>query len=268
MENNQTGFKPQVITFVMVCFLMVLILLNKLVDLPHIIFKMEPGAVSWVEVGLQFIGVGVCVLVLHFLLKTADSEYHKVIEKVHTMEASRKLLSTILGDSPTAILFVKNEKPVWVSKTAVDLLGWPIEKWLSEPTLAFIFPSEEEYRRVNQERIFNSISARKRVTFEYDFVHKEGHRIGLLVILRAINKDSLEQGLIFSMVDNSESKKNQEMIKKLNEELEQKVKTRTLELKEKLDELERFREATISREFRIKELQDQIAVLKGKIEIR
>lgn len=48
--------------------------------------------------------------------------------------------------------------------------------------------------------------------------------------------------------------------------LEDKVKERTRELQERVDELERFGKATIQREFRMKELKEEIQNLKLKIE--
>lgn len=47
-------------------------------------------------------------------------------------------------------------------------------------------------------------------------------------------------------------------------ELEKKVSERTQELDEKLKELERFRKATVDREFRMKELRDEIARLRTR----
>lgn len=48
----------------------------------------------------------------------------------------------------------------------------------------------------------------------------------------------------------------------LNESLEKTVAEKTSELKERISELERLHEATIDREFRIKELRDEIEFLK------
>jgi hypothetical protein len=44
--------------------------------------------------------------------------------------------------------------------------------------------------------------------------------------------------------------------------LEEKIKEKTLQLQERVEELERFHEATIDREYRIKELRDEIDRLK------
>ena len=49
----------------------------------------------------------------------------------------------------------------------------------------------------------------------------------------------------------------------LKNNLEQKVQEKTGELNERIAELERFHEATINRELRMKELRDEIARLKG-----
>ncbi|MDD4614943.1 MAG: PocR ligand-binding domain-containing protein, partial [Caldisericia bacterium] len=49
---------------------------------------------------------------------------------------------------------------------------------------------------------------------------------------------------------------------KLNDQLEKKIADKTKDLKERVSELERFHDATIQREFRIKELRDEIEQLK------
>ncbi len=51
-------------------------------------------------------------------------------------------------------------------------------------------------------------------------------------------------------------------ISELNESLENLVSEKTRELKERVEELERFYEATVNREYRIKELLDEIELLK------
>ena len=63
--------------------------------------------------------------------------------------------------------------------------------------------------------------------------------------------------------DVTERKKAESELKKLKDELVVQVDEKTRELKERITELERFREATIDREFRIKELRDEINRLKA-----
>lgn len=57
-------------------------------------------------------------------------------------------------------------------------------------------------------------------------------------------------------------KVSEKQIRELNEGLESLVSEKTRELQERIEELERFYEATINREYRIKELTDEIELLK------
>jgi PAS domain S-box-containing protein len=64
--------------------------------------------------------------------------------------------------------------------------------------------------------------------------------------------------------DITERKKTETELIKLKNELEEKVQIQTKDLNEKIIELERFHDATINREYRIKELNDELKALKGK----
>ena len=70
--------------------------------------------------------------------------------------------------------------------------------------------------------------------------------------------------LMLSMIhDITKRVKAENELRKLKNNLEIEVQQKTHELRERVAELERFQEATIEREFRIKELRDEIEVLKG-----
>lgn len=262
MDNNVKHW-PRVIAGAMFIFFTLLICLNKILDIPHYLFGVPSRTVSWQIIFVELIGVVIAGVVLFCLLRFVASRYSRTIDK---MDKSRKLLSAILGDSPAAIFFIKNHKAIWVSKAVEDILGWPVEKWLKESSIAFIYPSQEEFERVNRKVIYKDIVRKDHVIYEYDYVHKDGHHIPTLVIIRAINKDNLDEGFIFSMIDNTESRKAADLIKKMKESLEQKVKERTKELKEKVDELERFKEAMVDRELRMKELKDEIRDLRERLQ--
>jgi len=52
-------------------------------------------------------------------------------------------------------------------------------------------------------------------------------------------------------------------LRTLKDRLEKEVSEKTRELQARVDELERFHDATVEREFRIKELRDEIDRMKG-----
>jgi len=65
--------------------------------------------------------------------------------------------------------------------------------------------------------------------------------------------------------DITERKQVEQELIVLKNELEEKVNEQTKELKQKVKELEEFREITLNREFRIAELRDEIKRLKGEV---
>lgn len=64
--------------------------------------------------------------------------------------------------------------------------------------------------------------------------------------------------------DITKSKQDEEELRKLKDNLQEEVNQKTMELNKRIDELERFQQATIEREFRIKELRNEIEQLRGK----
>jgi len=258
MRNN-SRYRFRIIIIAMLIVLTLLIFAIEIADIPHYLFGTTHTPVRWMEILLESIVVVLVGLPFLYLVGRWELNVKETEEKT---EQSRKLLLVILEGSPAAILFIKDRKAIWVSRSIEDILGWPVERWLSEPSTAFCYPSKEEFERVDREIIYKDIARKGRVAYDYDYVHKDGHRVPTVVKMQALNRDNLDEGFIFSIIDNTERKKAEEVIKRLNEGLEQKVKARTKELAEKIDELERFKEATVDRELRMKELGDEIALLK------
>jgi divalent metal cation (Fe/Co/Zn/Cd) transporter len=70
--------------------------------------------------------------------------------------------------------------------------------------------------------------------------------------------------LMLSMIHDITARvKAEKELRILKENLEVEVEEKTQELRQRIADLERFQEATIEREFRIKELRDEIERLKG-----
>ncbi|MBN2750722.1 MAG: PAS domain S-box protein [Bacteroidales bacterium] len=69
---------------------------------------------------------------------------------------------------------------------------------------------------------------------------------------------------IVTFVDTTQRRLAEEELLALKNELEEKVKQKTQELQERVADLERFYDATVDRELRIKELRDELERLRGK----
>jgi PAS domain S-box-containing protein len=100
---------------------------------------------------------------------------------------------------------------------------------------------------------------------ELMLLHKKGHLIPVYSIHTAVCSKEGETMLFCLDVDLSERRKMEEALRESKEKLEEMVDERTVELKERIAELERFHDAMIDREFRIKELKEEVERLKTQI---
>ncbi|OFX27670.1 MAG: hypothetical protein A2041_07945 [Bacteroidetes bacterium GWA2_31_9b] len=108
---------------------------------------------------------------------------------------------------------------------------------------------------------FEQVKFKGDATVDIPYIHKNGsisHWIVSAVKLSEIK-------FLGFVTDITELKNAQEEIENLNTKLEKKIEVRTVELKEKIDELERMNKLFIGRELRIKELRDKIVELNKQI---
>lgn len=144
-----------------------------------------------------------------------------------------------------------------VNEIWLQTLGYDNEdvvgKWFGD----FLAPGQVDAFRQQ----FPLFKARGHVHTEFELIHKNGE-------LRFIefdgrisrNPDGSFDRTHCILKDKTEQRKTAMDIK---EELERKVEQKTIELQQRISELERFAEATIDREFRMKELRDELKRIKG-----
>jgi len=91
------------------------------------------------------------------------------------------------------------------------------------------------------------------------------NRVYEMIVDPISDEDGNITGAVHIMSDITRRKQTESELLKLKEDLESQVAEKTKELKEKLDDLERFFKATIDRELRMKELFDENRELKEKL---
>lgn len=100
--------------------------------------------------------------------------------------------------------------------------------------------------------------AQQIVRFTTNHKRKDGTRYDVDVSLQTTIYED-RPAFVAVILDVTDRKKAEEELKKHREHLEELVKEKTKEVNEKLSELERYRDATIDRELRMKELRNRIA---------
>jgi PAS domain S-box-containing protein len=175
-------------------------------------------------------------------------------------EASARSASIIEAIPDSVCISSFNRDIIAVNKTMEELFEIPREKLLSMNT--FDLATEEDIAKTSgavQELVRTGKPQSVEVTGSLGKAKGRPYWMNM-----ALLKD--EKGDPISIItvtrDLTEHKQAKEALQKAHDELEKKVGERTEELQEKLNELERFRKATIDREFRIKELREEVERLK------
>ncbi len=114
-----------------------------------------------------------------------------------------------------------------------------------------------------RQRVIESLQKQGSAKSEETIRRKTGEIADVLMLATIINLAG-ENYLLTMAQDITELKRSEKEIKKINEELEQRVAERTAELTAKTAELERINKVFVDRELRMKELKQKIAELEKK----
>jgi PAS domain S-box-containing protein len=166
--------------------------------------------------------------------------------------------SSVVGKSITHI-----DGRVNVNKGLSDMLGYSQDELNQIKWQEVTHPDDVE---LTKREIDQMLSGEKHsVRFTKRFIHKNGSVVwtDLSSSLRR-DKDGKPLYFMTIAVDITERIRVEEEIKRLNEELEQRVIERTAELSDKKTELERTNKVFVDRELRMRELKARIAELEKK----
>jgi PAS domain S-box-containing protein len=161
------------------------------------------------------------------------------------------------------VIFDRNRDIMFINQQFVRIFGYTISElpsvdawWpLAYPDKVFRDEVHSEWDRLIS-KAKNDIE--KLQTVEYPVQCKDGAI--KLIEFRLATTAELN---FITFIDITERKHAENELKQLKSELEFQVDEKTKELKLRVAELERFQDATIEREFRIKELRDELKLLKG-----
>ena len=185
---------------------------------------------------------------------------------------SRKLANEALRESEQNYreLFNGMTETVWVldfegrlldvNETAVRLLGYSKEELLSGGLM--LVDAGLDWDKIMH--LVQTIPDDRIQIFETVHCTREGRKFPVEIFSSVIIHR--KQRAILSIArDITERKQTENELRSLKEDLEKKVEEKTRELRDRIDELERFHEATINRELRMKELREELNALKLKI---
>ncbi len=191
------------------------------------------------------------------------------IQAEQTLLESESRFRTLAETAPVGIVISdKAGRNVYINQRFSELLGYSPEQITSVDDWYLLAYPDEHYREKVKKEWKRSLRSQIRgesngQPMEYSVTCNNGSVKQIEFRFKAIGK----LNFIF-LIDNTERYSAEAAIReserKLKEELEMQVNIKTQELQRRVHELERLQEATIGREFRIKELRDEIERLKGE----
>ncbi len=192
------------------------------------------------------------------------TERRQAADTLRNSEEAYRQISDTVSDYIFSSDIDKNGKLTlnWVAGAFEKITGYNYEEYLTcGGWHARLHPDDTEI----DDRDLEKLRSNQRISSEVRTIKKDGSVLWVKVYANPVmNQDETELiGINGAVQDINERKLAEEELLRLKNELEFTVAEKTKELKERVSELERFYDATIDREFRMKELRDEIELLKS-----
>jgi PAS domain S-box-containing protein len=154
-------------------------------------------------------------------------------------------------------------KPLYLSPSVEDLYGRTVQEFLQNPSL-FIETVHPDDKHLT-EKAFMQLQEFGESVRECRIIRPDGNIAWIYdkskLVYDENNRPVRVEGIAH---DITKRKQAEDELIAFKNDLEVKVQEKTKELNERIEELERFYNATIDRELRMKELREEIKRLKGE----
>lgn len=149
----------------------------------------------------------------------------------------------------------------FVSQWAKTLLGYPLERWLQEPTFwsDLIHPEDREQ---TVHACNAAVSAQHELRIEYRALASDGRVVWLMLVAHLRQREEGPAQWYGLMFDITGSKRTEATLQQVVHELE----TSRADLQERNEELEKFHDITVGRELKMMQVEKEVERLQRELE--
>jgi PAS domain S-box-containing protein len=192
-----------------------------------------------------------------------DEERKAVVEALRSNEEKYR---TLVNSTLQGVVIAQSDpvRLVFANPAMAQISGYPPERLIGMGPQDLVKLIHEEDRREffsNFQKRLQGISILS--SSEYRLVTKQGS-VKWIALYSSLIEYENGPATLTTFMDITERKRAEEGLRQLKDRLQEEVAEKTRELQERIEILERFHAATITRELRMKELRDEIARLKGE----
>lgn len=193
----------------------------------------------------------------------ARSSFKERLKSEEALSESEIKLRTMFESSRDAIGVFKQGTHTLVNPAYLQLFGYDREEELIGTSIFDCIATSERDKIIKN---FQALSAGENVSSSYETRGLSKNGSEFYMDIRTSTYNLNDENFIFVILrDITKRKQAEKELAKHRKHLEEKVKERTAKLEEKNVELNRYKDATIDREFRMKELRDEIDELEKQI---
>ena len=203
--------------------------------------------------------------------RIADTAW-ETIERKQAEEAlleSERRLSTLMSNLPGMAYRCRND-PNWtvefISRGRMALTGYKPSDLLKNKNKAYSDLIHPDDRTMVWTAVQTSLAHKKPFEMEYRIIDAEGKQKFVLEMGTGLFEGEHLHFLEGFIMDITERKQAEEKILRDQDHLEELVKERTKDIEAKNKELERFNKLFVGREFRIKELREEVKELEKRLQ--
>ena len=131
------------------------------------------------------------------ILKSEDSALY--------FTKTQMALNSILSAAPMGIGLVAERKLLWVNQKLCEMVGYKKEELLGR-SARILYPTQEEFLRIGREK-YAEIVRDGSVSIETRLARKNGQVINVFMSSAPINPDNISEGVTFTVIDISETRR-------------------------------------------------------------